>query len=267
VGWRASGNYFEAGSCRLFYTIEGQGEAVLLLHGLAAHSDINWRWPGLIRLLRKHYRVICLDLRGHGLSDKPEVEGQYGLQLVADVPRLLDHLGITRVHLVGYSLGGFIALKTAALHPDRLIDVTLIAAGWERPDSRIFHHLNQCTVALRAGKSIPPPGAVAVRPGLLETLTSRIATAFFIDRQAIAALLDSLSALALTEEELHSLSVPVCLMIGDRDYLRAGAEAMLGQAPDLCCYVIPNTNHVTTIWRRALHRDLLRFLHQHTHSR
>ena len=264
---RAPGNYLAVGHCRLFYTFEGRGEAVLLLHGLAAHGDLNWRLPGLIRSLRKHYSVICLDLRGHGLSGKPVMEGQYGLQMVADVPRLLDHLGITRVHLVGYSLGGFIALKVAAMHPDRLIDLTLIAAGWERPDSRVFHHLDQCATALRAGRSIPPPGAVEVSPSFMETLASRIATTFFIDRQAIAALLASLSTLSLTVEELHSLSMPVCLIFGDHDYLRSSADAMLGQVPDLCCYVIPNANHVNSIWRRALRCHLLRFLHQQANAR
>ena len=52
------------------------------------------------------YRVIALDCRGHGQSGKPQDPGQYGLEMVRDVVRLLDHLNVERAHVVGYAMGG-----------------------------------------------------------------------------------------------------------------------------------------------------------------
>ena len=65
---RVKGSWFDSKGVRIHYTDEGSGEAVVLVHGLAVNADINWRIPGVIRRLRDRYRVIALDVRGHGLS-------------------------------------------------------------------------------------------------------------------------------------------------------------------------------------------------------
>ncbi|MCE9547954.1 MAG: alpha/beta hydrolase [Planctomycetia bacterium] len=59
--------------------------------------------------MSKNFQVIALDVRGHGLSDKPTREDAYGPELVGDVIRLMDHLHIKKAHIVGYSMGGIIA--------------------------------------------------------------------------------------------------------------------------------------------------------------
>src|SRR6185503_733917 len=80
------------------------------------------------------YRVVAMDCRGHGQSGKPHDPGQYGLEMVRDVVRLLDHMQITRAHIVGYSMGGSIATQLLVKHPDRLRTVTLLGAGWAGED-------------------------------------------------------------------------------------------------------------------------------------
>ena len=81
----------------------------MLIHGLYASAMINWQLPGVVGMLAPNYRVIALDLPGHGASDKPEDKAAYGVQMVEDVRQLLDHLKIKRkTHIVGYSLGGMI---------------------------------------------------------------------------------------------------------------------------------------------------------------
>jgi pimeloyl-ACP methyl ester carboxylesterase len=91
---RAEGRTFSAGDVRLHFTDEGAGTPVVLLHGFAVNADLNWRLPGVTQALSRNHRVIALDLRGHGLSDKPHDPERYGFAMAQDVIELLDHLGI-----------------------------------------------------------------------------------------------------------------------------------------------------------------------------
>ena len=262
---RVEGHYLDAAGVRLHYTDEGQGEPVLLLHGYAVNSDLNWRLPGISTALARQFRVISLDLRGHGLSGKPHTPDQYGLEMVRDVPRLLDHLQIQKVHLVGYSLGGFIALKAAVLYPRRLRDLTLIGAGWEPPENSAFMHaLDEFADALEAGRAIGPliarlgPGHPS--PGLLHTALNKVMTGFFSDKQAMAALNRSLPVLTLTEQEIRSVSVPVCAIVGSQDPLKSSAEAMQGYVSDFTLVVVPGAGHITTAARPQTRETLEKFL-------
>jgi pimeloyl-ACP methyl ester carboxylesterase len=126
---RVCGQWLDADGVRLHYTDEGAATPVVLLHGFAVNADLNWRPPGITAALVRGFRVIALDLRGHGLSDKPHDPGRYGMEMLEDIPRLLDHPGIERAHVVGYSLGGIITLKLAATHPERLLSAAVLGAG------------------------------------------------------------------------------------------------------------------------------------------
>ena len=78
--------------------------------------------------------MIAIDNRGHGLSDKPHDPQAYGINMVSDVVRLLDHLSIQKAHIVGYSMGGRIASVFLTEHPERVRTATLGAAPWARCD-------------------------------------------------------------------------------------------------------------------------------------
>jgi len=126
---RVEGQFFTSDGTAIHYTVEGEGELVVLLHGFAVNAHLNWRLPGVIDKLKSDFQVIAMDLRSHGLSSKPHDSSAYAKQMARDVVNLLDHLEIDQAHLVGYSLGGFIALKT----PDRWHSVIPMGAGWEDP--------------------------------------------------------------------------------------------------------------------------------------
>lgn len=262
---RTHGYYLDAAGVRLHYTVEGHGEPVLLLHGFAVNSDLNWRLPGITAMLARRFRVIALDLRGHGLSDKPHTPSQYGLEMVRDVPRVLEHLKLEKAHLVGYSLGGFIALKAAALYPRRLCDLTLVGAGWEEPGNSAFlHALDEFADALESGRAIGPLMA-RLGPGhpptsLLHTALTRMMTGLFSDKKSLAALIRTLPALTLTEQNIQSLSVPVCAIVGTRDPLRTSAEALRARVPDLTLVLLEGADHVTAAGRRETRRVLDNFL-------
>jgi pimeloyl-ACP methyl ester carboxylesterase len=262
---RVEGRYFESADIRLHYTDEGAGEVVILLHGFAVNSDLNWRRSGILDELSERFRVVALDLRGHGLSDKPHALEAYGLALVSDVKRLVDHLGLERVHLVGYSLGGFIALKLAALNPASVQSTVLIGAGWESPDnSAFFAAIPRLQQRLTQGHSIGPLseylGGGREAPSLLHAGSVHLMTGYFNDPYALAAMLGSLPQLTVTEAELRAIRGPVLAIVGQHDPFRTGAAALCGRLGDFRMVVVDGTDHVRLAFKDETIASLQQFL-------
>jgi 3-oxoadipate enol-lactonase len=111
-------NYVE-----IYYNDEGSGETVLLLHGLSDSADI---WQIIKGDLIRDYRVILMDLRGHGRSDKPETP--YSIRKFSnDVENLLNALNVEKVYIVGFSLGGVVAQQFALNNPEKVISLILLS--------------------------------------------------------------------------------------------------------------------------------------------
>ena len=75
-------SYFDSAGVRIRYIDEGAGEPVVLVHGFTADLSLQWVGPGIVGDLKDDFRVIALDNRGHGRSDKPREPEQYGLEIV-----------------------------------------------------------------------------------------------------------------------------------------------------------------------------------------
>ena len=110
---------------------EGQGDAVLLLHGV---PDSIALWRGVRpRLLAAGYRVVALDQRGFGESDAPQGRQHYTLERIAgDAIGVLDALGITKAHLVGHDWGSSVGWLLAGRHPERFLTFTALSMGHTR---------------------------------------------------------------------------------------------------------------------------------------
>jgi pimeloyl-ACP methyl ester carboxylesterase len=121
---------FDAHGVKIHYLVDGTGEPVVLIHGLYSSARVNWQLPGTLAALAADHQVVALDLPGFGRSDKPASADAYGLQWIEDVALLLDQLKIGKAHIVGYSMGGIVALKFIAEHPDRVLSGTLGGMGW-----------------------------------------------------------------------------------------------------------------------------------------
>ncbi len=106
----------------VFYTVKGEGDPVILLHGFGAAV---WVWEKQIEVLSRHYRVYALDLLGHGFSDRPKIP--YTLQTyVRFLREFMDGAGIQKATLIGNSMGGGLAWAMAALSPERVDRLILI---------------------------------------------------------------------------------------------------------------------------------------------
>jgi 2-succinyl-6-hydroxy-2,4-cyclohexadiene-1-carboxylate synthase len=127
---------FDAAGVRLHAELEGEGPPLLLLHGFTGSTR---SMESLAAGLRDRHRVIRLDLIGHGRSEAPRELAPYAMERCVDqVAAALDVLGVERVHVLGYSMGGRVALALAALRAEKLHSAILIGAraGIEEPSER-----------------------------------------------------------------------------------------------------------------------------------
>jgi 3-oxoadipate enol-lactonase len=103
-----------------------QPDTLVLLHAAMGNSQRWFRW---VPSLARHYRVVRMDLRGHGASQKPDPEQEFSLaQLVGDVVQLLDHLDCKQAHIVGNSAGGYVGQQLAIHHPSLVKTLALFGA-------------------------------------------------------------------------------------------------------------------------------------------
>jgi 3-oxoadipate enol-lactonase len=103
------------------YMVKGQGEPLIMIIGLGSDQS-NWRLQ--TGLFKRYYRTITFDNRGVGKSDKPT--GPYTIDIMAeDTIGLMDHLGISKAHIIGVSMGGMIAQELAINHPGRVDKLVL----------------------------------------------------------------------------------------------------------------------------------------------
>ena len=222
---------FMSKDVKIHYVVAGKGEPVILVHGLASNSKMNWEMPGAFAELAKHYQVIALDNRGHGKSDKPQAEGQYGVEMVEDVVRLMDRLNLPMAHVVGYSLGGMIAMKLLVLHPDRVSSAVLGGMGWLRSDTPLQHFWE--AMQGRAVAQVPP------------------------------ACLHGIAKLAVTEAELKAVRVPVTILVGERDVCRRlYVEPLAGVRPDWPVHVIKDAGHINCVMKADFKAQLVAALNQ-----
>ncbi len=217
---------FDSNGVKIHYVVRGQGDPVVLLHGLASSGFINWQLPGTVRELSRSFKVIAMDFRGHGFSGKPAEEGQYGVQMVEDVVRLMDHLQIKRAHIVGYSMGGMVAMKLLTMHPDRVETAVIGGMG-----------------LLKAGSPLDRFWA-GLKPG------SR--------GQAIPiACLHGITELGITEDQARQIQVPITIVVGEKDPCRQMyVEPLLRLRPDLPVRIVAGAGHFDCILKRDFIKDV-----------
>lgn len=261
------GQYFDSAGVRIHYTDEGHGTPVLLIHGFANRANLLWRSTGLINALSQEYRVIALDNRGHGRSGKSHDPDQYGMEMVEDVVRLLDHLKIEKTHVVGYSMGGFITLKLIATHPDRIISAAACGAGWERATDEQRNFAEAVASEVERGEAdllLRRLGFSDKAPSFLEKLGLKAYMAYLNDPRALAAVARGSVELTLGEAELRANQVPTLTIIGDQDGLLPNAQLLHARMANHELLVLAGKNHRTTKGSDAFLRGLLTFLHAHT---
>jgi pimeloyl-ACP methyl ester carboxylesterase len=243
----------------LSYEDEGRGRAVLLLHGFAADTNINWVRSGVLdALVDEGLRAVALDARGHGLSEKPHEPDAYADDaMTRDARALLDHLDLDRAHVVGYSMGATTALRVATAEP-RVQRVVAIGVGG--------------TTVARHSSTDAPDGAEGLGPGLVDGLlvddpaeiTDPIARQFRTladsvraDRVALAAYSKARSGDLVPD--LAGIGVPVLVVAGIDDELAGDPAELAAMIPGAIAATVPG-DHFTSLAHPKLQRAVLDFL-------
>jgi pimeloyl-ACP methyl ester carboxylesterase len=249
----AQGDFFDSNGVRIHYVDSGRGDPVVLIHGFTGTYDRHWHAPGVTQALESAgYRAIGIDCRGHGESGKPPEPAQYGFEMVRDVVRLLDRLQIDRAHIVGYSMGGWIANQLLVKYPNRVRTVTVVGAGWEGEDvTTMTAQLEAMGDAFeRRDASVLIRGVTAgqVQPSDQEIAALNAALFARNDPAALAAAARGMPALLeIKSAELRAAKVPVKAIVGEFDAPNRGSvERMRRVVNGLDVTVIPGATHATT---------------------
>lgn len=258
----AQDSFFDSDGVRIRYVEQGSGPPVLLIHGFIVSTDLSWIATGILDSLASGYRAIALDLRGHGESEKPHDPAAYGLHMMADVVRLLDHLGIEKAHIVGYSMGGNIALNLMTRHPDRVASVVLGGFAWRAPGSEPSVLLRLLPGRLEAisrgeitfSQLLAGGGMADMTPAMRTELDSN-------DPDALMAVLSANEELfTITESGLRAITTPVLAIVGELDPERPGVERMAEIMPHLETDVIPDATHISAASHPHFLQAVVRFL-------
>ena len=258
---------FNSNGVKIQYLVEGKGEPVMLVHGFLVNKDIQWGLPGIIKTLAKDYRVIALDCRGHGKSDKPTDPKKYGREMVEDIVRLLDHLRIKKAHVVGYSMGAVITAKLIVTHPDRLLSATLGGAGAYREGTEPPRFILDLIDSLEQGKGIgpllvalTPAGKPKPTPEQIDQLNRLLVG----NRgKSLAAVIRGYKELAVTDEQLKANKVPTLALIGEIDPLKATVDDIKDRMSGLQVVEIEKADHFSAFADPKFTRSLQKFLAEH----
>jgi pimeloyl-ACP methyl ester carboxylesterase len=243
---------FHHGDVEIAYLDEGEGDPILLVHGFASTKNVNWVYPAWVSELRKNgRRVIALDNRGHGDSTKLYDPAQYEVATMAgDVTALMDHLGLERADVMGYSLGSRMTAVLALNQPQRLRSAVLGGIG----------------IGMIEGGGPGENVAAALEAPSLEDVTDPVGRTFRAfadqtrsDRRALAACLRG-SRRLLTRDEAAAIAVPVLIAVGTSDEIAGSAHALgviIGGSEVLD---IPNRDHMRAVGDKIYKSGVLEFL-------
>ena len=259
---------FNSDSVKIFYTVEGEGEPIVLIHGFTSTAQRNFGAPGIAGALASSFKVISIDNRGHGSSGKPHDQSAYGTQMVEDVINLLNHLGIEKSNVVGYSMGAMIAHKLVTKYPERVIKAVSAGYGWAGEDPILLGGAIGLADSLESGKGLGPLLVKLTPVGQPTPTAEEIETQnqFFLsanDPLALAAVVRGFDDLTnVSEAELRANKVPMLYVVGDLDPLKVEVGRAIGVISNAKVVTIANSDHITAINHPLLLDSIRSFLTQ-----
>lgn len=230
----------------------GDGDPVLLIHGFASNHQVNWVNTTWVKLLTDAgYRVIALDNRGHGESEKLYDPQAYTSATMAEDARgLLDHLGLERADVMGYSMGGRITAHLALLHPERVRSAMLGGLG----------------LRLVEGVGLPLGIADAMEAPSVGTLTDPMQRMFRAfaeqtrsDLKALAACIRG-SRQVLSPAEVGRIRTPTLVSVGTKDPIAGSPHELAALMPFARGLDIPNRDHNLAVGDKVHKQGVLAFL-------
>ena len=247
-GQELQDKFFDSNGVRIRYIEQGKGEPVVLVHGFGSSIEANWVTPGVVSKLASSFRVIAMDCRGFGKSDKPHGREKYGPEMSLDIVRLLDHLKIQKAHIVGYSMGAVITAKLLTMHPGRFLTATFGGSpgrlAWLPEENAASHEQRANEYEKGSFRSLilatwpsdqPPPTEEEIR--------KREATYVGKDLVALASVQRGIPDQVVTAAQMASIKVPAISIVGTADPLLKRIEELKKVMPQLKIVTIEGATH------------------------
>jgi pimeloyl-ACP methyl ester carboxylesterase len=237
------------------YLDAGDGAPIVLVHGFASTKEANWVAPGWIdTLTRAGRRAIALDNRGHGESSKLYDPARYHSAVMAeDVRALMDHLGLARADLMGYSMGARNAAFLALAQPDRVGSLILGGLG----------------IRLVEGVGLPETIAEALEAPSITQVTDPQGYAFRAfaqqtksDLRALAACIRG-SRQTVSRAEAGRIAAPTLIGVGTKDPIAGSAQELAALLPNAVALDIPGRDHMLAVGDKVFKSGVLAFLEKH----
>jgi pimeloyl-ACP methyl ester carboxylesterase len=251
----APSGFFDSGGVRIHYETFGQGATpIILVHGFTSSLQGNWVAVEWVKTLQPIRKVVALDCRGHGKSDKPhEVEAYSGDNMAQDVLRLMEHLHIDKADLFGYSMGAGIAAYLLAYHPERFTSVIMGGIGSSLLGAGGSSRGNVISDALLAKdkSEITDPIGLGVRvfaESNPENDLVALAACASREREPVAA------------AEFADVEIPVLIVNGEEDTLVGSADELANAIPGAKLTIIPERDHLTVVPDQRFKDAVLQFL-------
>jgi pimeloyl-ACP methyl ester carboxylesterase len=226
---------------RVHYEVEGHGPPLVLHHGLGGSLEA-WRQLGYAAALRDNCKLILLDARGHGASDKPHDRQAYGLvRHVADVLSVLEALELSKAHFLGYSMGGLIGFGLAKYAPERVESLVIGGAHPYVDQSYVeaFGPLDGSdpeAFLTAFERVVDEPIPQELRPRLLANDLRALTAAAAQPRPAL-------------DDVLPAMAMPCLLFVGEADRRRAAIEKCAKQIAHATLVTIQGLGHLGTFMR------------------
>ncbi len=233
---------------------EDRHEPIVLVHGFGSTHAVNWLFSQWVKTLTEDgRRVVVFDNRGHGRSQKLYDPAAYSLDLMAgDLLALLDHLGLERPDVMGYSLGGRISTHFAVTHPNRIRSLILGGIGVSLVDSAGLHPGVAEAMEAADIQDIDDPSLKLFR-GFAEATRSDLAALAACARGARK---------ALDPASLRQISVPVLVCVGTRDDVAGDPHPLAPLFQNARIIDIPGRDHNRAVGDRVYKQAVLEFLAQ-----
>lgn len=237
---------------RIAYECVGAGEPVVLVHGFGASRVQNWRAPGWYDALTgAGYRVIALDCRGHGESDKPHEPAAYAETIMAqDVAAVMRAAGVPSAFVMGYSMGGAIVVRLAYERPQLVRAFVVGGVG-----SNYFSRSNNWRASIADGLTASNPSSLNPAQRMFRDFASQPGK----DVLALAACMRA-SRFNLSADELASIQVPALVVCGETDDVSGPAEALADALGNARAITVPKRDHMLTVGDKVYKQAVLMFL-------
>jgi pimeloyl-ACP methyl ester carboxylesterase len=233
-----------------YFELAGKGTPVILIHGYTANAEGKWIKPNIAQTLAKNHRVIAIDARGHGKSDKPHDPTKYGPRMATDVIELMDHLTIAKAHIHGYSMGGSILTQILARHHDRVISAIYGGSGPQETDPAIV---------TAVPKDPDPPAANDPNAPRGESWSSYAG----YDRAALDAVQKYPWKPGDREIDLTKVKVPVAAIVGSLDRPNARTHRLKRELTGAAITIIPGETHGSVHLNPVYTATLVKFIDAH----